>query len=52
MIITRISKGTPHDVYNSFITKPYEDIRWSDWNDFIPDERWTFKKSIKDDFIV
>ena len=52
MIITRISKGTPHDVYNSFITKPYEDIRWSDWNDFIPDERWTFKKSMKDDFIV
>lgn len=53
MIITRVSKGTAHEVYNKFISPPREEIYWSDENDFLPDPNGSFKKqSIKDDFIV
>ena len=53
MIITRISKGAPHEVYNKFISPPKEEIYWSDVTDFLPDPNGSFKKqSIKDDFIV
>jgi len=52
MMITRTSKNTQHDIYNSFISTPSETIKWSDWNEFIPDPNYTFKKDIKDDFIV
>jgi hypothetical protein len=53
MIITRVSKGTQHEVYNKFISPPIEVIRDSDETDFLPDPCGNFKKqSIKDDFIV
>ena len=52
MIITRVSKGTPHEVYNNFINPPREEIRWSDEMDFLPDPTGNFKKNIKADFIV
>jgi hypothetical protein len=52
MIITRVSKGTPHEVYNNFINPPREEIRWSDEMDFLPDPTANFKKDIKPDFIV
>jgi hypothetical protein len=52
MIITRVWKGTPHDIYNYFIETPYEDFKWSDWTDYIPDPNYSFKKDIKGDFIV
>jgi hypothetical protein len=53
MIITRVSKGTQHEVYNNFISPPREEIVWSDITDFLPDPNGNFKKSsIKDDFNV
>lgn len=53
MIITRVSKGTPHEVYNKFVNEPIENIFWSDEVEFLPDPFGCFKKdSIKDDFIV
>jgi hypothetical protein len=52
MTITRVSKGTPHDLYNYFVTNPKEYIVSSDWIEFIPDPNYNFKKEIKNDFIV
>jgi hypothetical protein len=52
MLITRVSKGTPHDIYNSFISDANEIIQWSDWIEFTPDSNFSFYKDIKDDFIV
>jgi hypothetical protein len=53
MMITRVSKGTEHEIYNKFVSPPTETIRWSDDRTFLPDPNYTFKKdSIKDDFIV
>jgi hypothetical protein len=53
MIITRISKGTQHEVYNKFVSPPREEILWSDRTEFLPDPNGSFKKSsIKDDFNV
>jgi hypothetical protein len=52
MTITRISKGTPNDLYNYFIQNPQEYIVNSDWIKFEPDPQYSFKKEIKDDFIV
>ena len=52
MTITRVSKGTPHDLYNYFVAKPVEYAVKSDWIDFIPDPNYNFKREIKDDFIV
>ena len=52
MTITRIWKGTQHDLYNYFITNPKEYTVKSDWIDFIPDPNYNFKRDIKDDFIV
>ena len=53
MVITRVSKGTPHEVYNKFVSPPTEWIFWSDEIEFLTDPNGNFKKdSIKDDFIV
>jgi hypothetical protein len=53
MIITRVSKGTPHEVYNKFISIPTENVSWSDEIEFLPNPNGNFKKeSIKNDFIV
>ena len=52
MTITRVSRGTPNDLYNYFISNPVEYIVKSDWIDFTPDPNYNFKKEIKDDFIV
>jgi len=53
MVITRVSKETPHEVYNKFISPPLESLFWSDEIHFLPDHSGNFKKtSIKDDFIV
>ncbi len=52
MLITRKSKGTSHEIYNNFVNPPVETIRWSDSIEFIPANEYTFKKSIKGDFIV
>jgi hypothetical protein len=52
MTITRVSKGTPHDLYNYFVTNPTEYIISSDWIEFTPDPNYNFKKEIKNDFIV
>ena len=53
MIITRVSKGCEHEVYNNFISPPTELIFWSDAVEFLSDHNKKFKKdSIKDDFIV
>ena len=53
MIITRVSKGTQHEVYNKFVSTPKESICWSDEIDFLPGPDGSFKKqSIKNDFIV
>jgi hypothetical protein len=53
MIITRVSKGSEHEIYNRFITTPQEDIIWSDEKQYLPHPSGNFKKeSIIDDFIV
>ena len=53
MVITRVSKGTPHEVYNKFVSPPTELVFWSDEIEFLPEPNGNFKKdSIKDDFIV
>jgi hypothetical protein len=52
MMITRVSKGTQNEMYNSFVNPPKEDVVWSDWNKFLPDPIGNFKKDILDDFIV
>ena len=53
MIITRVSKGREHEIYNRFITTPQEDIIWSDEKQYLPHPSGNFKKeSIIDDFIV
>ena len=52
MTITRIWKGTQHDLYNYFITNPQEYTVKSDWIEFTPDPNYNFKKEIKNDFIV
>ena len=51
IIITRTSKGTPNEVYNKFITTPYETHRWSDDATFNPDPAGNFKKQdFREDF--
>jgi len=52
MMITRKSKGTPHEIYNNFVNPPIETLRDSDSIEFIPDSNYSFNKSIKSDFIV
>jgi hypothetical protein len=53
MLITRVSKSAPHEIYNRFITNPVESIYYSDDKEFVPDVDGTFvKKTIKDNFIV
>lgn len=52
MMITRVSKGGSHELYNGFVKSPMETIEWSDDKEFIPDPFGNFKKEIKDDFIV
>jgi len=52
MMITRKSKGTPHEIYNNFINPPEESFRWSDSIEFTPDPNYTFNKEMKNDFIV
>jgi hypothetical protein len=53
MMITRVWKDSPNEIYNKFISSPHEAIRWSDETEFIPVSHGSFKKeSIKDDFIV
>lgn len=53
ILITRVSKKMPHEIYNRFIPNPIETIYQSDEVNFVPDVNGTFyKKSIKDDFIV
>ena len=52
MLITRKSKGTPHEIYNNFVNPPMESVRLSDSIEFIPIKEYTFKKDMKDDFIV
>ena len=52
MMITRIWKGGTNDIYNYFIDNPIEDIKWSDEQLFKPAANYTFKKEIRDDFIV
>jgi hypothetical protein len=53
MMITRVWKGGDNEIYNNFISNPYEDTKWSDEMEFIPAPHGNFKKqSIKDDFFV
>lgn len=53
MLITRVSKKLPHEIYNRFIPNPRESVYLSDEVNFVPDTNGTFvKNSITDDFIV
>ena len=52
MLITRTSKGSEHELYNNFMNPPLESTNWSDVGLFEPVKEFTFKKDIKDDFIV
>ncbi len=52
MMITRKSKGTPHEIYNKFVNPPEESFRWSDSIEFIPEPQYTFSKEMKDEFFV
>jgi hypothetical protein len=52
MMITRVSKGTVHEVYNNFVKTPFEEILWSDAIEFLPDPNINFRRDIKHDFIV
>jgi hypothetical protein len=52
MLITRTSKGSEHELYNNFMNPPLESTNWSDVGVFEPVKEFTFKKDIKDDFIV
>lgn len=52
MMITRMSKGGTHELYNGFVKNPKETIEWSDVKTFIPDPSASFNKEIKDDFFV
>jgi hypothetical protein len=49
MMITRVSKGTEHEVYNGFITIPYEEVIWSDVHDYQSNPDITYNKPIKDE---
>lgn len=54
MMITRVSKNQPHEIYNKFLKEPIEFTMYA--SEFInkePDGKYTFRKdSIKNDFIV
>ena len=51
MVITRISKGTPHEIYNNFVTDIKETIVWSNNKKFVPDTvNLNFKRPIIDTF--
>ena len=51
MVITRISKGTPHEIYNNFVTDIKETIVWSNTKKFVPDTvNLNFKRPIIDTF--
>jgi hypothetical protein len=53
IIITRISKGTPHEVYNNFIHTPIESVSISNSVKYTPDTiNVNFKKPIIDTFNV
>ena len=51
MMITRVWKGTPNEMYNGWVKNPTELISWSDSKAFLPAPEFTFRKeSIKEDF--
>ena len=51
MMLTRISKGIPNEMYNGYITNLTETFDWTDSKQFLPDPNGNFKKdSIKEDF--
>lgn len=52
MIITRKSKNIPYEIYNRFVKNAEETIVYSDYRQYIPHKDYSFKKDIKDDFIV
>lgn len=52
MMISRVSKGTPNEIYNKFVNPPIEEIKWSDWNTYTPNPIGNFKKDIIDDFVI
>ncbi len=53
MMITRTSKGKPHEIYNQFMKERQEFIEMSDSVKYLPDQQYTFKKkSISQDFNI
>jgi len=52
IMISRKSKGTKHEIYNHFVNPPYESFTSSDSIQFTPKKEYSFKKDMKDDFIV
>jgi len=53
LMITRVSRGKPHEIYNSFMKQRDEYVESSDLKKFLPDPQYTFRKSsIIDDFVL
>jgi hypothetical protein len=53
LMITRVSKGKPHEIYNSFMKERQEYVEQSNLVSYLPDQQYTFKKkSIIDDFTL
>jgi hypothetical protein len=53
LMITRVSRGKPHEIYNSFMKERDEYVESSEFKKFLPDPQYTFRKSsIIDDFVL
>jgi hypothetical protein len=54
MMITRLSKGTPNEMFNRFVSEEdwKETIIWSDEKQYLPNPDGNFKKDILDNFLI
>jgi hypothetical protein len=48
MTITRVSRGTPNEIYNGYIKNPYDSSFYADEKNFIPTPEHTFRKDKSD----
>lgn len=48
MMITRVSRGTPNEMYNGYIKNPFDSSFWADEKNFLPSPEHNFRKSKPD----
>jgi hypothetical protein len=47
-MITRVSRGTPNEMYNGYIKNPYDSSFYSDEKNFLPSPEHNFRKQKPD----